>query len=52
MSGAVVGRNSAKPADEQADKTELMLGVLRLADRMRVRLGDMDSALPGMAAVA
>ncbi len=27
-------------ADERADKTALMLGVLRLADRLRVRLGD------------
>ena len=38
--------------DERADRTALMLGVLRLADRMRVWLGDMDSALPAMAAVA
>ncbi|MGI4955918.1 MAG: hypothetical protein ACRYGM_29265, partial [Janthinobacterium lividum] len=34
-------------ADERADKTALMLGVLRLADRMRVRLGDLDLAAPG-----
>ena len=39
-------------ADERADKTALMLGVLRLADRMQVRLGDMGSALPAMGAAA
>jgi len=37
--------------DERADKTALMLGVLRLADRMRVRLGDADPAL-ALSAVA
>jgi MscS family membrane protein len=38
-------------ADERADKTALMLGVLRLADRMRVRLGDLDYAASGDDAV-
>jgi len=39
-------------ADERADKTALMLGVLRLADRMRVRLGDLDYATPELGAAA
>ena len=39
-------------ADERADKTALMLGVLRLAGRMRVRLGDLESAVPAMGAAA
>ncbi len=39
-------------ADEQVDKTSLMLGVLRLADRMRVRLGNGDLAAPALSAVA
>ena len=39
-------------SDERADKTALMIGVLRLADRMRVRLGDADSALPVVGAAA
>jgi len=39
-------------ADERADRTALMLGVLRLADRMRVRLGDVDSAARTIGAVA
>jgi len=40
-------------ADERADKTALMLGILRLADRMRIRLGGGDSAAaPARSAVA
>ena len=39
-------------ADERADKTALMLGVRRLADRMRVRLGDLDYATPELGAAA
>ena len=38
--------------DERADKTALMLGVPRLADRMRVRLGDLDYATPELGAAA
>ena len=38
-------------ADERADRTVLMLGVLRLAERMRVRLGSGDAAeAPALAA--
>jgi len=39
-------------ADERADKTALMLGVLRLAGWMRVRLGDLDYATPELGAAA
>ena len=37
-------------ADERADKTALMLGVLRLADRLNVRLGNDEPLLPATAA--
>ena len=37
-------------ADERVGKTPLMLGLQRLADRVRV--GVIDSALPAMTAVA
>ena len=39
-------------ADERADKTALMLGVLRLASRLHVRLGDDEPLLPATAAPA
>jgi small-conductance mechanosensitive channel len=39
--------------DERADRTALMLEVLRLADRMRIRLGDQaPAAAPALGAVA
>ncbi len=39
-------------ADELADKTALMLGVLRLANRMRISLGGLNDATPGLGAAA
>ena len=44
--------NVRSAADERAGRTALMLGVLRLADRMRVRLGDTDTAPPAVGAAA
>jgi small-conductance mechanosensitive channel len=37
-------------ADERADKTALLLGVLRLAERLHLRLGDDEPLLPATAA--
>ena len=39
-------------ADERADNTALMPGVLRLAGPMRVRRGGLDTAMPAMGAAA
>ena len=44
--------NVRSAADERAARTALMLDVLRLADRMRVRLGDMASTVPALGAAA
>lgn len=43
-------RRAYSAVDNRADKTVLMPGLLRLAGLLR--LGDLDSALPAMAAVA
>ena len=44
--------NVRSAADERAARTALMLDVLRLAERMRVRLGDQDLPAPMLASAA
>ena len=44
--------DTAGPMAWTAEDCALMLDVLRLADRMRVRLGDMASTVPALGAAA